>query len=876
MPQRLRMNPDTTDIHAAAHPHAPVPTAGTPLDQLAAGLHARPFVLLALASGLGCAWGAATGANAEASRLATTGGAWTSAHISGYLAGPLLLCCYAVAAWMRAATSRVATSAAVCTAVLLLFAWAAHQRQFPPPGDISRLVRGANITGPIQPVAMEVQGTICGTPRRSDFGQEFPFAVTRVRPPQVAVRPRSVRLPTAQPGLGGAVWVRAPRDENWREGDVLALNGELMNLPRAGNFGERQRRARYISALCWSLLRVRENRARLVHRETGSIGAHLVTLRAALQERYANAFRQRGLLYPDTSAQLLSAMILGDRAGEPLPYATREAFRRAGLTHLLVASGSQVALLCALMLAAGRALGLRGFPLFASTFAVLLFYALLTGGAASIWRAAVGGGCLTLAAALGRPADRISLLAVAFVCLLCIDPAQIQDIGFQLTFAATWGLAVLAPALSRRLGRLQFNPAATQFCGALLGAQLATLPFLLYHFGQVGIQGLAANALALPLAALLVGSGLLGLFFSPANLLNYHLAGGIREIAEQVAGWPGAGARSLPISLFPALLLCGGLLIMTINFSQLRAIARDELKHLRPGRHLRWTLVIVAALTLASQWRRIPWLRDNRLRVTLLDVGQGESIVISSAGRTVLIDGGSSSAPLRADVGASVIVPFLQSQGVRRLDALIITHADADHCNALKTVLREVPVDTVIDGAGATPDISLIEQVDYLALRNEIRRRGIPFAPAKAGLRVVLGDAWLDFLAPLSPPVEYPGGGNNGSAVTMLHHGEVRMLFTGDIESAAEARLAGRTDLRCDILKVAHHGSKTSTGPAFLRAARPRHAMLSCGRYNSFGHPSIKTLTRLAKAGVPVWRTDRDGAISVFSDGRSCEIKPFR
>jgi competence protein ComEC len=809
----------------------------------------RPFPILAGAAGIGAMWGAA----AFSPSLPSSSLPFAPSPVL------LLLACGAAAMWLRA-TRLVFIAPMLCAAIAFLFTVAAHQRQSAPPNDLSVLVHGEVPLGPQQPLDVEITGAVASASRRSDFGQEFPFAVHRVRSNSTVLR-----------GVSGTVWVRAPREPAVQENDVLVVRGALTDLPRAGNPAERESRAFFIGARCWCLLRAAS--LTLLKRDSSGLTAHLAVWRATLQERYEGSFRARGYAYPAASAQLLSAMILGDRAGEPLPRQTRDAFRSAGLTHLLVASGTQVALLCALVLGVGRAVNMRGVALFSGVCVVLLVYALLTGGAASIWRAVVAGLCVACAAALGRPIDRSSLLAFAFVALLCLDVAQIQDIGFQLTFAATWGLTVLAPALVRHLRALALPGWAAQMGGALLSAQLATLPFLLYHFGRAGIHGFAANALALPLAALLVGSGLLGQIWPPLNALNYFLTNGIRSVAETVAVWPGAAAQTLPVSLTSCLLPCIALTVLATDFSQWHAIARDEIRHLQPRRRLREASAIAFVLLVVLSWRWFSTRLDDSVRVTLLDVGQGESIVITRRNRAILIDGGTSANEGRGDVGTGVIVPYLQSRGVQRLDALVITHADADHCNGLQTVLREVPVGLVIDGAAAQPAAALAGEPEYLALRADIARRDIPVLMARAGQRLNLGDARLDFLAPIAPPLPSE---NDNAAVVRLTHGAVRMLFTADIEAAGEARLARRADIRCDVLKVAHHGSATSTGPLLLRAARPRYAMLSCGRYNSFGHPSPTTLARLTRAGIPILRTDRDGAISIVSDGRTCRIETFR
>ena len=267
------------------------------------------------------------------------------------------------------------------------------------------------------------------------------------------------------------------------------------------------------------------------------------------------------------------------------------------------------------------------------------------------------------------------------------------------------------------------------------------------------------------------------------------------------------------------------------------------------------------------------WNSQNQLlRVTMMDVGQGESILIRSPqNRVVLIDGGNSTTSgARSDVGQSVIVPYLQTAGVRKIDVLIITHADADHCNGLLQVVREVPIDLVLDGAIGDSVIA----PEYTELKREILRMKIPYARAQSGQKLDLGDADLSVLAPLLPLQK---SDNNNAAVLRLDYGQTSFLLTADIEKETEERLVRRgANLKCTFLKVAHHGSQTSTTPLFLKAANPQAAIISCGRYNRHKHPEKGVLQRLLQRKINVFRTDLDGAIEISSDGKNSWVQTMR
>ena len=813
-------------------------------------LRLRPFLLLAIATGSGAGIGSAIGASQSGFRT--------------FSVAPtvLLLICIASALWLRWKPRAAVDVALLPLGLFLVFAVASQQRQLPPQSDVARLVRGIPVPdGPQKPLSITLNGTVAGAPRRNEFAIQFPFILDE----------RASRS-------DGRIWIEAPRSLNVREGDALVLQAKLQDLPRAGNKGERRQTSRLVAARCWTTADIKAEDARVVRRAQSSLSTWLDDVRLGLQSRYIESFQSQNRPYSGASAQLLGAMVFGDRAGEPLPQGVRDSFLSAGLTHLLVASGTQVALLCALVLGAGRLIGLRGAWLLVGVVPILFFYALLTGGAASIWRATAAGICVALAVSLGRPVDRVTLLSIAFVALLCIDIAQIQDIGFQLTFAAAWGLAVVAPVLARNIKWLVGNALLAEIGAATLAAQLATVPITLYHFGRGEPHAFIANALVLPLSALLVGGGLLGLVWPAWNGVNYILVNAVRAIASDVSTWRGAGATSTPMNFYLTFAIAALLMLATsANAGWLRdarAIWRDETSKLKPTlrRNARMIGVVCAIVLGLSLWHRFGR-HDGLVRVALLDVGQGESIVITHRDRAVVIDCGTTQRANRGDVGAAVLVPYLHARGVRRLDAIIATHPDADHVNGFETLLAELPVDLAIDGAANEPAWQLSDSPEYLALRAELKRRQIKTIAPRAGQTLQLGEARLRFLAPHEPRLP---GHNNNAAVIMLEHGSQRILLTADIEEAGEARLIKRHDIRCDILKVAHHGSNTSSTDALLQAANPRTAILSCGRYNTYGHPHPQVLERLFARGITVLRTDRDGAITIVSDGKTAQIETYR
>ncbi len=274
------------------------------------------------------------------------------------------------------------------------------------------------------------------------------------------------------------------------------------------------------------------------------------------------------------------------------------------------------------------------------------------------------------------------------------------------------------------------------------------------------------------------------------------------------------------------------------------------------------------------------------LRVIGVDVGQGDcTLLITPSGRTILVDGGGTSDAMAAgdtDVGTRIVVPFLEYLGINAIDVLVVTHPHGDHVAGLSAVGRGPRIGAVLDGTSLP-----YPSPAYLEFRGLVAGRSIPCARAVRGQTLDMGDG-VHILV-LNPPsgaaygtaAAYGTGSddatiNNYSVGLRIDYGKTRFILTGDAQNEAEgAMLAAHSDLACDVLKAGHHGSKNATGENWLSALQPKHALISCGRNNRFGHPAPSTLERLEAHGVQVYRTDRQGAITFVSDGRTVTARPF-
>jgi len=576
------------------------------------------------------------------------------------------------------------------------------------------------------------------------------------------------------------------------------------------------------------------------------------------RERFAAA---AGAALPPAEAGLVRAIGTGDRAA--LLPETTASFARSGLAHVLAVSGLHLvvvafglerllrALLLRVELVAERADPRRLAAALALPAALL--YALATGGGVPVLRAAVAAAVAFGGALLDREASAANVLALAVLVLLGADPGGALDVSLQLSFAAVAGLVLWAGPLRRALplppprpgsrrARL-LEPLLSGAC-ATIAASLATAPVLAVHFRQLPVLGVLANVAGVPLGSALTAVASLA--------------------AVAAAAWPPLAA--------PFLLAARPLATALIALSDAAAAPRGSVLGLAsPGfcgaagfaaaallaTRLRGPVRLLAAgaaaacLLLPGPLRAWAARVRGGLEVVFVSVGQGDSALLRLPdGSAVLVDGGG--APDGgADPGARDVVPLLRDLGVRRLAAVFVSHPHPDHVLGLAAVADAFPVDRTFSngdgGAGEAREVLARLRPRALSPGDRWERAGVSFE--------VLGGPRETFTT------------NDGSLVLRVAYGETAFLFPGDLEGAGEAAAVARGGLRADVVKVPHHGSRTSSGPALVAAARPRWAVVSLSATNHFGFPHEEALARWRAAGAEVLRTD-EGAVRFLSDGR--------
>jgi competence protein ComEC len=546
----------------------------------------------------------------------------------------------------------------------------------------------------------------------------------------------------------------------------------------------------------------------------------------------------RGRLFPKAvedderpGLRLARALLLGD--GNALPPAQREAMRRVGLAHLVAVSGLNVGMVATLffvlLLRAPRGIRLVG------TMAGVLGYALLVGPLPSLLRALLMAAAVLGALLLKRLPAAFNGLAVSCLLLVLLDPSWVEDLGFQLSVAATGGLLALSAPLRhylRPVGVFATPLAVT------LAAQLATLPWSLAAFGRLTPISPLANLIAIPWSGLAL---MAALAWAAVRLAIGEAADVVLPLLDLLAA-PLAWLEHLAASRWitwpqQAPWWCAWAITLLLATCVLLP---------RP----RWSLALRAAIAIALVLHSLPAAPPPAPELVMLDVGQGDAILLRDGDATLLVDGGGWRRP---GFGGRVLLPALTALGVRQLDVLAVTHPDSDHCGGAADLLRELPVGQVWapSGVAGTP------------CGENLKVGNTPYRALAAGDAARLA-GWR--LRVLSPEREGEGGDNHRSLVLLAEAAGYRALLTGDLDAAGEAALLrrwGANNLRSDLLKVAHHGSASSTITPFLRAANPRLAVISAGAGNAYGHPSPKVLAILAREHVPTLRTDRDGMIRV-------------
>jgi len=723
---------------------------------------------------------------------------------------------------------------------------------------------------------VEIKGMVKADPEVRDKATHIRLSATEIR------------LDKGWQEVSGDALLFVPRYPAFQYGDVLLVKGELETPPQLDDFdyeGYLEHQGIYSTMLYPEI--------ETLERGKGVKPLEWVyRLRNGLSQTLAEVL-------PEPQASLAQGIILGIRYN--IPASVRADFAHTGTAHLLAISGLHLSIVAGILLSIGIWLfGKRRYTYIWLALGIIWLYALITGMHPPVVRGAIMASLFLSAELLGRQRTAITSLAFAAAIMVGINPQILWTASFQLSFLAMAGLIFLAPPLmtqgrkgiiatmgEKGIGVSLANIITDSF-SVTLAAIIAVWPVVAYYFGIVSFVAPLATLLALPALPGIIVAGALAGLIGLAALPIAQAIGWLTWLFTSYMLLIVSGFASLPVSsievgsvepvlilvYYPALAAAvwlgsrkrlGERMSKITSWLRSGASKSTDLVSQLPKRWVIPPLLVVAILVSVAA----ATMPDDKLRVSFLDIGQGDAILIQKGNQQVLVDGGPSPQAISLELGDKM--PFWD----RTIELVVLTHPHSDHITGLLEVLQRYKVEQVL-----YPDL---DDLDYQSSLYEewfelIEEKNIECKTAKAGQQIDLGEGvTIKVLHPGTSPLTGTGSDiNNNSVVLRLSMGRVSFLLAADIEWEAEFELIAQgADLSGTVLKVGHSGSHTSTTPEFLAVANPQVAVISVGKDNPFGHPSNEVVERLEEklGSENIYRTDEQGTIEFTTDGERLWVK---
>lgn len=721
----------------------------------------------------------------------------------------------------------------------------------------------------------EIKGTIAGDPDIRDTSTRLTVAAAEIK------------LESGWRQVTGKVLVVVPRYPVYSYGDYLDITGKLETPSQVGDFDYRGYLAHQgiYATMYYPGIEVLET-----GRGFRPL-AWIYSLRSALAKVLAEVLSE-------PQAALAQGIILGIRSN--IPAGLQNDFQVSGTMHLLAISGMNIGIMAGILLGVFLwLLGRRHYLYVWLTLGAVWLYAVITGMNPPVLRGAIMASLFLAAEALGKQRSGMVALLFAAAVMVGVNPYVLGDASFQLSFLAMAGLVFVFPVLQgagRRLvtsrlggegGLVSIANVTVDTWSTTLAAIIAVWPVLAYYFGFVSLVGPLATFLAMPAMPLIIvtGSltGIIGLvWLAGAQVMGWLVWLFLSYMILVVSGLAAPALASVKVGAVHPALIAGYYLLLAIllwlngRWRKLRNPAAGVAGQMKAGLSISFGLapnkkillvpLLLLAVLIAYTAATMP---DDELHVSFLDVGEGDAVLIQQGSHQVLVDGGPS--PRAIALALSRQMPFWD----RTIDLLVLTHPHQDHLAGLLEVMRRYKVGQVL-----YPDIEYDSPL-YDEWSRLISEKGIKTTLARAGQNIDFSDGIS--IKVLNPPEALLSGTesdiDNNSVVLRLSDGAVSFILTGDIMSEGEQELVReRAEIAGTVIKVAHHGSDTSTGPGFLAVARPRAAVISSGAGNKFGHPKPAVLSELErKPGAGnIYRTDKNSTIDFTTDGKRLWVKAER
>lgn len=562
--------------------------------------------------------------------------------------------------------------------------------------------------------------------------------------------------------------------------------------------------------------------------------SHSFSLFEVTKDNFRNLVQTRFDDYLDeNSSSIMKGIILG--GGAYLEENEYSKYKDIGLAHILAVSGLHMGIISSFILFIFAKSGIKRNISIPITMVILFFYSYLIGFPPATFRALVMFSLIYLGKLILRPIDFLNIIFSSMFISLLYNPMWIHSTGFLLSYGAIISIGILGPKIKD-----MFYPYKNKIIGSLsttIAVSIGILPIQVYNFNAFPIYSFISNIIIIPVVTINVILGFLFIIFKPVGfILNVTL--GIQTFLVDLFHLLPYKTIGIGVFSISQLLIYFALIIIWYNFSSLISLSIN-LKR-----------VLVYSLLFLSIMGALNYEKDHTYRVHFIDVGQGDSVLIQGS-HNILIDGGGSLFG-SFDVGRNITLPYLEKHGIRNLDLVILTHDHEDHYKGLIPVMEKLNISTLVVNKENLNDEIL----------SAIKRSKTPYIVGNSNMEIEYTNLSLDFLWPY-PGENYRINENNNSLVSLVKIHDSTLLFTGDIERDAEDRLVRDKIGSVNILKVAHHGSSTSSIDRFIQMITPADSIISVGRNNSFGHPSIKTLNTLNSIGSNIYRTDEMGRVLV-------------
>ena len=572
-------------------------------------------------------------------------------------------------------------------------------------------------------------------------------------------------------------------------------------------------------------------------------------------------------LHNQTTEGLLRGLILADRSG--IDYNTNIDFMNAGVVHVLSVSGLHVGYIVIIFLFLFNRFNL--YWRVSLTIFGIFTYMIITGSEAPVFRSTIMASVILITPFLGRESSSYNTLSLAALIILLLNPVELFNPSFQLSFSAILALIIFFPMIKKIVDSRKYSSKFLNyfllFLGSTFVAQIGTLPFTLSYFGRISLTSLAANFFVIPISGIIVGLGIVSLALST---VSFWLAGVYASCNEFLTyllflivrffGNPNYSFISIKqFTLYDSIIFYLSLGVLVSSWKKFQSIKAKVV----------FTFLFACLTFTAIQFDDKELLSPNKLTIVGIDVGQGDAFLIKFPnGKTALVDAGD--ATLRFDNGKRVILPLLEKLGVDKIDYAFISHIDSDHYMGILSLIKEKKIAELYK-----PELNATKQND-LNFEVILKRNRIPVRHYKHE-SLAIGNAKLYFLHN-DLKVGDSESSNDNSGVIRLVYGKNSILFTGDAGVKVEEKYIAKYGkfLKSNILKVGHHGSKTSSSGNFLQTVSPKYALISAGIMNKFHHPSNDVLDRLRKLHTKFLRTDELGASIISSNGSDLEIVDWR